>query len=466
VAARAALLYPVAFVAGLVLGLVLATGVRPLPRTTQAQLPEPAAAAPARPAEPAEPGELALLRAEVARLRGALAQRREAEPAAAVATAAASTGSAGADEPIAPVATLDVAQLEAELARAMNELGGYFVENRDQLAWYLVSAYVSSEQPHEALAMLERLQATDPGLYAMLGESLQQAGDPAAAADALERGLRLDPSAEELGAGLVELDPARAVAALDAALAADPPPGSSAKRLSRAEALLALGREAEARAALEALLADEPADLEALQTLGRLDPAAAEPLLRAQAAAGDEGGNAAAALARVLAAQGRAAEAIALYEELLAREPGQAAARQELLALDPERGFQRLQRAASQQAADPELWHTLAEQWLERGDPAQAVEAWLGAFERSPGRSDWEQRLLEHAPERLIAAYEASVRGSDDDELWGDLADTYWRQGRHADARAAWQRAARIDPGDGEWSGKLTAVAAGQDPFQ
>jgi hypothetical protein len=39
------------------------------------------------------------------------------------------------------------------------------------------------------------------------------------------------------------------------------------------------------------------------------------------------------------------------------------------------------------------------------------------------------------------------------------------RAGRHGRALELWRRARVIDPGDGEWSGKLHAVALGQDPL-
>jgi tetratricopeptide (TPR) repeat protein len=461
---RAALLVPLALVAGLALGFVLSRG------TSARVIAREGLTAPATLAPPERVGqhrgdEVALLRAEIERLRAQIVERREATAAGAEATAAASAPSAPesvADGSTDPAGARD-ARLEAELLRALSELESFGSRHRNQFAWFMTTAYVQAERSHEALAMLERLEVTDGDLYATAASGLEQAGDPAAAAQALERGLALDSSSTELANRLVGLDPARAVAALDRALAAEEPPGAPAKRLSRAGALLALGREAEARVALDGLVADDPSDVGVLEALGRIDPVRAEALLRARMAAGDDAG---VPLARLLASQGRSAEAAALYQDLLAGDPNHAGARVELLELDPELAFQSIQRAAQQQARDPELWYTLGEQWLARGDPQQAIEAWLGAFEREPGNSEWEQRLLEHAPARLIAAYEAGVRGSDDDELWGDLADTYWRQGRVSDARAAWQRAARLDPGDGEWSGKLAALAAGQDPLE
>ena len=45
-----------------------------------------------------------------------------------------------------------------------------------------------------------------------------------------------------------------------------------------------------------------------------------------------------------------------------------------------------------------------------------------------------------------------ACKADQDDEVWGDLADEYWRAGEHELAKQAWQRAHGMDPGDGEWT--------------
>ena len=47
------------------------------------------------------------------------------------------------------------------------------------------------------------------------------------------------------------------------------------------------------------------------------------------------------------------------------------------------------------------------------------------------------------------------------DELWGDLGDAWLYVGDTARAREAYQKAATIDPGDGEWQRQLAILGPG-----
>jgi hypothetical protein len=75
--------------------------------------------------------------------------------------------------------------------------------------------------------------------------------------------------------------------------------------------------------------------------------------------------------------------------------------------------------------------------------------------------------LTELAPDELHAALERRVASDEalNDEYWGSLADSFWRSGRPADARAAWERAYELDREDSEWPMRLEALRAGRDPF-
>ena len=61
--------------------------------------------------------------------------------------------------------------------------------------------------------------------------------------------------------------------------------------------------------------------------------------------------------------------------------------------------------------------------------------------------------------------FELKVAGSENDELWGDMGDAYWRAGRRDDAHQAWLHARMLDPDDGEWSSKLQSWETAQDPL-
>ena len=67
------------------------------------------------------------------------------------------------------------------------------------------------------------------------------------------------------------------------------------------------------------------------------------------------------------------------------------------------------------------------------------------------------------APERTLGIFQKRADNSTNDELWGDLGDTYWQAGKTALAEHSWSKA--FDPTDGEWTGKLASLAAGEDPL-
>jgi tetratricopeptide (TPR) repeat protein len=114
-----------------------------------------------------------------------------------------------------------------------------------------------------ALEVATRLGATDRGAFALLGDLELAAGLPDASALAYERAANGEKpeieDLERLGVARMRAGDAQgALVALDAVLARDGRRGRA--RLTRAEALEALGRKGEARAALEDLARDPGAD--------------------------------------------------------------------------------------------------------------------------------------------------------------------------------------------------------------
>lgn len=342
-----------------------------------------------------------------------------------------------------------------------------FKDDPYDLGWFLMSTYLESNRPDEAMALMTRLaemEMFDPSMAQNIAMMYDDSLDPGGATAAWERALGLNPGDQQSALRLAELDPSLALSTLQSALAEQEAPGETSTRMRLAEVLEVSGRDDEARAILDQLYSEGNFDWSTWDLMAKLDPEAAEERLREQiAATGDS--DLTERLAGVLAANGNEVEAVSTLVALLEQEPGRSSARSQLLELDPDQGFAYLKTAAPLNPDDSSLWTELGDQYLQRNDSASAVDAWLTAFRNSPGDTMWANRLQEHAPEQLISEYEAATAGSTNDELWGDMADTYWRTGRFDDALFAWKKANEIDPGDSEWTSKIASVENNTDPF-
>lgn len=342
-----------------------------------------------------------------------------------------------------------------------------FKDDPYDLGWFLMSTYLESDQPDEAMALMAKLgemEMFDPSMAQNIAMMYDDSVDPGGATVAWERALGMNPGDQESARRLAELDPSLALSTLQSALAEQEAPGDTSTRMRLAEVLEVSGREEEARAILDQLYAEGNFDWSTWDLMVKLDPQVAEDRLREQiAATGDS--DLTERLAGVLAANGDEEEAVSTLIALLESEPGRSSARSQLLELDPDQGFAYLKNAAPLNPGDSSLWTELGDQYLQRNDSASAVDAWLTAFRNNPGDTMWANRLQEHAPEQLISEYEAATSGSTNDELWGDMADTYWRTGRFDDALYAWKKANEIDPGDSEWTSKIASAESNSDPF-
>jgi len=383
---------------------------------------------------------------------------RVALPYPAAASAPQGAGPEPAPEPIDP-------DLWAELSSYLRS--GRFEARMREQGWpveqFLIQQYAEGGDPHRALALLERFPSEEADLYSIVAESLGQAGDSVAATSTFLRALELAPFDEAVLERLAELDPGSALSLLDRQAAELGLVGASMLDLQRARLLSALGRTDEARSLILGALDGGAAEDWALGLLFEVDPQAAEGELLERIPS-DPSGRLAIQLAEQLAGSERGAEAIALLEGVLARTPDSAEALGTLFELDPERGLAYVDAPAAE-GLGPDRLDQAAQLLLERGRDADAVELWLRAVRLD--MSDWNalESLQQHAPERLWAHCREVSADTRDDELLGDVADLYWRDGRRDEAVELWRRASRLDPGDSEWTGKLRAVALGSDPL-
>lgn len=235
--------------------------------------------------------------------------------------------------------------------------------------------------------------------------------------------------------------------------------------LALAEALGRAGQRDEARRLLEQGIAEGYRYSDMIERLAAIDPGEVEARLRAriEVARPSEVPRLKMRLAELLAERGDRAGALELWSAMVERDPSNDRAFSGLLALSPAEGEQILRRQIA--AGNTEGWRygLLGDCFAARGEMQEAVEAWLEGWRRNDS-SHWNQ-LKEHAPERLVAEFEARAQDSTNDEHWGDVADAYWSLGRREEALAAWNRAWQLDPSDSEWYTKLLAVQQGRDPL-
>lgn len=344
---------------------------------------------------------------------------------------------------------------------------------------FLLSLYLQTGNPLDALEFLQRSEDLPSGSWIQVADALQNKF-PEKAAFAIEQGIRAqiehgfawDWPYPEWMHRLAGLDPARALGILDEHRTSLDPIPPDVQHLW-AQVLAESGRRTEARDALIDLLRNSGQANQALRQLAALDPETAEAELRSRLDNAKNPGALRQQLLSLMIGQGRTEEALELLEGVLENDADNVAdllgsALRELPAeVIAEHLDDWIARANSN---DPVLWNTVAQHLLSAGDLAGATEHFMQGWERSINANannlnSLPAELLEHDPGAVLQTLNRlrDVAG-DRDEVWGDIADHYWRLGQTELARDAWARASEIDPGDGEWSGKLSQYDQGVNP--
>jgi tetratricopeptide (TPR) repeat protein len=328
---------------------------------------------------------------------------------------------------------------------------------------FLVTQYLQIGDPQRAQALLARFPHPDSDVYGSVASALLQAGDRAAARDMYLAAIERDPLDTGWIEAMRDIDPGAALAAIDAQVVAGEQADDPLLAAQRATLLAAVGRTDEAKELLAKVLAKGSADDWTLEALLEVDPEWAERELR-QRLEGEDGARFAARLAEHLVQSERGEEGAVILEQILARDPGQSDALQSLLQLAPERGIAALQ-AGGVENVDPWLLSQAGHQLAELGRSAEAVDLWLRATATDLSDQGAVDALVQHAPDRFWEHCRSITVETSDDELLGDVADIYWSHGRRDEAIQLWQRARSLDPGDGEWREKLRAASRGLEPL-
>ncbi|MEZ5978557.1 MAG: hypothetical protein R3F34_10095 [Planctomycetota bacterium] len=347
--------------------------------------------------------------------------------------------------------------------------------DEEEAARFLMHLYLGMGDLDAALDLARRTSPS-PGTWSQLAQSLDGAGRDQEAADAFLAAIDgagrfawVEPMAG-WARRLAELDPERGLALLRdkaGAVGSD----SSDMRLSIAKSLAATGSSDEAREALLELVAENGQLSEALDELAKLDPELAEAKLREKLATGRfewlHG-----QLARLLFSNGDREGALAAIDAGFTGNPDQAS---ELLMIALQNGGDgiddaRLHGWIESSGGDSYLLAQVGESLLQNGQDERA----LSYFEETWTKQSTKDGYLSYLPDALIEKNPDAVRGmleqawnsaGDRDEVWGDIADHYWRIGEKALAEEAWRRANQLDPNDGEWTGKIAQLEKGENPI-
>lgn len=304
-------------------------------------------------------------------------------------------------------------------------------------------------------AML-RKNPSDPWAWSFLGELRKEQGDTAAAFDAYRRAAERDPSRSTFRE-LLRLDPARG---LELVLTATKDSVDDEMIGAQAEAYAQAGRTAEAVAALLRAHQHDPEDGEWIARLTELDPAAAVEVVGRRVLAAPEAASARwiGRYARALEAAGKGEDAFAQFLEAHRRDPDDDEWQRSIARLDPARAVPVLEAHAKARPGDASGRGALGLALAASGRRPEAIEQ-LDAALAGGDVKRWYPALAELAPDRAVDGLRRRAEAEGDRaSLYGMLGTALRERGDLAGARAAFDRAAELDPSDRAWAKALSEL--------
>jgi tetratricopeptide (TPR) repeat protein len=359
-----------------------------------------------------------------------------------------------------------IREVEEQLRAGVFEV--CYGEHPPGLAYLVIDRWMTAQQPERALLLLERLG--DPELLTYgnwVGSNLMERGDRAGAVRAYLLGLQNDPADWTAVLALADLDPGMAVALRAGSNLAPEKREEPAFRAQSALLMLAQGQTEAAQAALTELTQSGQMPIEIWESLIKLDPSFAASRLDSMRTQGSfDENNMGFLLADALRQAGRGAEARETLSAMLEREDLEWSVLEKMADLEGDGGIAFLrERTRSHPTANS--FQILAQRLLARDDREGAIQALLQARDLGPEQGGGAARqLIQLDVVRFGPEVANSARVHRDDELLGDIADSYWQAGLRDRAIHLWQAAHDFDPSDGEWTEKLRAARAGEDPLR
>ncbi|MEO0480125.1 MAG: hypothetical protein AAF196_11655 [Planctomycetota bacterium] len=376
-----------------------------------------------------------------------------------------------------PAATVEAVETSDRFRQLMDELRllvtsgvieRHYQGNEDGLLQFLVNVLMQGGQPHEALAMLQRYEPSEQhlGLLYQLASSLQSMGDAEATAQAALLGLKIGPGNTYFLDLLQGMDPNAALAEVEAMLATASEGNRAMREIERIAMLFIAGQGERGLAEIDRLIQEGREIPDHLwERLLTADPVAAEQRF-AQMMQGLDAASASnigLRWIRSILAQGDGPRALEQLNNLLAAAPDNADYRNQLASMDREAALRwSSERILVDSSSGMLEFH--GSMLVQAGRQQEAIDIYMQLLDSNPNSSArWQ--LLQLAPLQAAPRLVEIARVSNDDELYGDIADALWREGHHAQAAQYWRTANRIDPDDGEWTGKIASVEAGRDPL-
>lgn len=363
-------------------------------------------------------------------------------------------------------------------------------QDRGQLINKLIDLHLDLNDPAGALNLLQRIE-TSPGNWRMVAMQLRRSGMAAEANEAMAQAIRLgfdgvvsntgmptnfweryqrfqsDP--DEWLNDLLEHAPDLAADLLQQR--ANATELNSSQQLALIRSLTSAGRSEAALAEIESLLNEGAISVGVLRALRELDPERAQTELETMMAS-NPSSEIELEYFRLLSSEGRVDEAMAMIAEGSAGgEVPVHLLREAMRNLDPEAIRSTVDEWAASNPNNSAVQVEAAQFYTRSEDYVAAADAYLNVFEvAASGQGDNVPRIPDAVAQAAPAAFQASLdrmtsHAGTDDEYWGDIGDAYWRIGAHQAAEDCWRRASEIDPGDGEWTGNLSALANGNDPL-
>ena len=241
--------------------------------------------------------------------------------------------------------------------------------------------------------LIERTKASeDDEALGALAKALHESGQAERALEVFERAFERDPADGEWTDQLIELAPERAERLIRAQLGDAPKEADDEMLGNYADALTKLGRTREAFDYYRIAHEKDTDDSEWLRSMASTDPARAIPILETYVRENGSQHAAHAALSKAFAAVGRKAEALTAIERALHQNDSKSYYVQ-LARLDAVRAHERLKRSLLLDPGDDELWGSLGWVLAHRGMPAESRAAYERAAEIDPEDGEWQRAL-------------------------------------------------------------------------